>query len=342
MAFLASAYFTLLWTIFAYFAGLLPAEILNTTDRVLFRTNSRRVNSRWHETLNKAVLIFSDQQIVTGIAILVAGFAGLRRSSGISVYHYQIVIYLAWMSSNVHLTTLTVLRSYLQERKALRTWRISGMLMLFGLLLAALVPTTQYLWSWAVSNWLSFEDATSPDDSGPWGGLGMPTRCMWPGKANGEWMHSQGGQYTNPDAVMSYIIIIVSYAWKAGSLFESSRRQLYIWLRAKPENALERSAARTLQFTSRSGMRLRYRFFVAVYIQAVAMSDFVESFAASLWLLILGLAWGTFQVFVPRQLLKTTDPDVLKGENSWGFGQLMPLFLLALPLAAIIEHFSSM
>lgn len=53
----------------------------------------------------KACLAFSDTQIVTGISILIAGFAQIR---DISVYHFNIVAYMGWLASNVHVSRLAM------------------------------------------------------------------------------------------------------------------------------------------------------------------------------------------------------------------------------------------
>ena len=59
----------------------------------------------------------------------------------ISVYYWQVVVYLAWMSSGTHLITLSVLREYLQEKGILRVSRIAGMLIFFFTLFIAIAPT---------------------------------------------------------------------------------------------------------------------------------------------------------------------------------------------------------
>lgn len=86
------------------------------------------------------------------------------------------------------------------------------MLMLFGLLLAVLVPTTQELWTLAVSDSLLYVPATHLALYDPiWiRSLDLPTRCMWPGKASYKFASSRGDKYGSPDAVMSYVFIIVS------------------------------------------------------------------------------------------------------------------------------------
>ena len=94
--------------------------------------------------VNKCVLTLSDLQILTGIGILVSAYVQLP--CGISIYHWQIVVYLAWFSSLTHLTTLTFLRHYLQERPAMRTWRLLAMSLMLVLLLLALLPTGRSEW----------------------------------------------------------------------------------------------------------------------------------------------------------------------------------------------------
>ena len=64
------------------------------------------------EALKKFILTLSDQQLVTGIAILMACFANWCRTS---VYELNIVVSLAWFSSATHLATLDVLRDYFQH-----------------------------------------------------------------------------------------------------------------------------------------------------------------------------------------------------------------------------------
>jgi hypothetical protein len=88
--------------------------------------------------------MLSDQQMVTGIAVLAGGYSQLR--CGLSSYHWQTVIFLAWFSSFTHLTTLTVLRGYLQENSAVRIWRIVFMLIIAILLGIALLPTGSGYW----------------------------------------------------------------------------------------------------------------------------------------------------------------------------------------------------
>ena len=96
---------------------------------------------KWSEPLRKAVLAFSDQQSVTSIAILVSGYSQLASCQPMNIYNWQITVDLAWFSSITHLTTLTCLRNYFQQRPALRIWRLSCMTINAAILAIALGST---------------------------------------------------------------------------------------------------------------------------------------------------------------------------------------------------------
>jgi hypothetical protein len=90
------------------------------------------------------VLLLSDQQIVTGIAILWNAYAQI--DSNFSVYHWQITVWLAWFCSVSHLSTLSVLRHHLRSHPALRVIRLILMLAIAITLVLALLPTGSPGW----------------------------------------------------------------------------------------------------------------------------------------------------------------------------------------------------
>lgn len=150
-AFLASAYLSLIVSIIAFTMSLIPPELTNHIDPNIFRFKPR--NSKWNSLLKKkkkkTILSISDQQIVSGIAIILAGFI---QANTISTYHWHTVVYLAWMSSMVHLTTLTVLRGHMPTSPVVRTIRVIGMTILFVLLLTDLLPTISYDYQYSIGD----------------------------------------------------------------------------------------------------------------------------------------------------------------------------------------------
>ena len=177
LAFTVSAYLTFALVLSSYLSGQVDESLLNIVDTKVFHVRPfrpPRVRSgkptrlRISLAVRQAILSLSDQQIVTGIAILAAGFQGLRLG-GIDSYHFQTVIYLAWMSSSVHLSALSILTPILKDRPALRVWRLVGMLVLLVLLVIALIPTVSN--DWGLITWKGINPPNS--------GWGIPAVCFW-------------------------------------------------------------------------------------------------------------------------------------------------------------------
>ena len=89
---------------------------------------------RRSKAMEKFVLSLSDQQLVTGLAILIAGST---RPCAISGHHFDIIAALGWFSSTVHLSTLAVLRDYLMNNPIMRNWRVVGMVAMLVFLVLA-------------------------------------------------------------------------------------------------------------------------------------------------------------------------------------------------------------
>lgn len=164
------------------------------------------------------LFIMSDQQIITGIALLGSGFSQLK--CGISAYHWQITIYLVWFSSFTHLATLTFLRRYLYENVPLRSWRLVLMTILIASLVIALIPTGNQAWltdtayagipAWCLFNY-SNSDLADPSDSG--GGLNGPME-------------------------LSILVLVFRYATRAIKMFRWSSIQSRLYIRTKPGNVI--------------------------------------------------------------------------------------------------------
>jgi hypothetical protein len=113
----------------------LPSSVMGSSSK---SSKSDKASEHWIAAIEGAILIFSDQQIVTGISILISGFSQLH--TGLSSYHWQSVVNLAWLSSVTHLITLTSLRRQARENIPFRWWRIIAMSIMAVVLIGALVP----------------------------------------------------------------------------------------------------------------------------------------------------------------------------------------------------------
>lgn len=174
-----SAVMTIAAVIYAYLSDSLPKDSLNEVDqriikdmqhlwsrilesspvlfcgicwllvkRLVFRHKRnparRRLTREQREAATtKFILNLSDQQLVVGLAILVAAIANQHT---LTVFEFQVAFSLAWFSVTTHLATLDALQQYLHHNKTIRNLRVAGMLLLmvlflycFGVCLATVV-----------------------------------------------------------------------------------------------------------------------------------------------------------------------------------------------------------
>lgn len=105
----------------------------------------------------KSIIVLCDVQIVTGLGILCSSYVLLR--CGLDASHWQIAAYLAWFSTVTHLSGLTVLRTYLNDYKWAKYFRVVLMLALLILLIIGLIPTGYFDNTYPASQAVCYFDA---------------------------------------------------------------------------------------------------------------------------------------------------------------------------------------
>lgn len=149
--------------------------------------------------------MLSDQQMITGIALLASGVSQLGCS--ISTFHWQIVVYLVWYSSFTHMATLTILRRYLRDNKPMRLWRLILMFLIIAGLCAALIPTGNGLWlPDPVENLVLSGTSTIP-----YSYVGMPAVCFFKFRVTNDRQLSS--------MIISILVLVTSYIFRAIKLF---------------------------------------------------------------------------------------------------------------------------
>ena len=242
--------------------GCVREQDLNILDERFLRTIRRMAHfapsPEWEEPLGKAVLIFSDQQIVTGIALLASGYSQL--SSGLDAYHWQIVVYLTWFSSFTHLTTLTVRRSYFQKHPATRLWRIILMIATVSLLGIALLPTG--------SQWWLYTDGNGFDT------FGVNATCFFQGRNFNHHIFGLSSSVQGPSMVISILVLFFGYVTRMVNLFPSTSELARDWLRVKPGKTIKKilrvSHARSKQPIANVCWTLNRLVFEIIYVSALA------------------------------------------------------------------------
>jgi hypothetical protein len=278
IGFMASAYLTLVMVIVYYFFD--RNKTSSRVDRVVIEGFSNlwpiskcpKPPRKWSDAIETAVLMFSDQQLVTGIGILVSGYTQL--SCSLSTYHWQIVVYLAWFSSLTHLTTLTALREFFRENPTLSYWRVVFMGLTMALLASALIPIGY------VSN-----TSSTPET--------VPATCLFSSQTfneafNTEFFIDNGTvgleNYNLMFMLLTLLFLFVSYISRVIGLFSKSSNIALKALRIKPGCRWKKIIVSILQRANESESVIHRRFcytlsltMMTVYVMIKVMLEIGQS-----------------------------------------------------------------
>lgn len=276
-----------------------------------------------------------DVQLVSGFAVVCT--AVIRMAKGkLSAYHFNILQDLAWLSNNSHLLSSRLIHAWLgkKEQEVLNTGslrpiagdaamqrnRQGGRSIYVGLHLTRFTLTTSMLaFMFALSLW---GGSVYVND---W--FNCPATCVlfqWPGSTA-----PVGGQ---PEAWMIVSIVLLGWAYVAalGNMLGPTGRR---W------SCLRDWTCRQSQ------QKLPWWLYEAlIYVLGFLDSTLFETMFQIVWF-GLGVYWLVGDWNDGQQLLQqpaeaqdylacTPFPD---GESEWGFGQFFALFVLLVPLLALVD-----
>ncbi|KAH8670197.1 hypothetical protein BGZ60DRAFT_30477 [Tricladium varicosporioides] len=261
------------------------------------------------------VLNMSDLQIVSGLAILISGFGSVV--CGLSIYHWDTLVYLAWFSSITHMTALTFLRNYLYNRPAERLWRLVSMSTFLCMLVAAILPMVNF---GSISERLRVYQ--------------RPAVCFFR-------VFAKSNKLAYNSVIISILILVWSFAVRVVQLHKTLsvgalRRargylstkyrafllKIYLWSGVAQTGAYHWK--RTLIYNPCLAIFMIFRVWLDLYL----------SMLSEIYWLLVSIAWGTAHLFITR----ASNPDMTAVESDWTFGQILPVVLLAGPLVSIIEY----
>lgn len=272
------------------------------------------------------VVMLSDTQLVTGIAILIAAM-NLLGEGTITVYHFNMVTDLAWFSSNTHILALVVVRSFRDtvkpyrrqvnfERSSFTTQLPSIVRVILMLVLAVLL----FYASW-VSGY-----------GGWYNDLRCPAVCTleWPRNGIPErWM------------IVNFFYILRFYPIAMFLLF----RKLRIWwmdnMRARIVDGQSLGATRldhVPRFTSLHQLFTKGPRFIFLSAWYFLSSEFVIVTEMTVWY-GLGVWWLVTDRVNGHDLMADSERVI---EDTWGFGQLVPMLLLLLPIIRFFDSLAGM
>lgn len=290
--------------------------------------------ARRSKGLERFILALSDQQLVTGLAVLIAGYTD--RCSR-SLYHFQIIAVLGWFSSTTHLSTLAVLRAYLIDHPRVRDWRVIAMLAIFCLLAVSQVGTYS-----TQPNSLPVGcvfNSFAPDDLGFLNIINLALVIVF---LCVSYTNRTRRLYTfDPDwSVQDWFVEVL-----ARSLIKRRNdvRELEKIVVTSPtlSKAEQGATYRKLQqrrrwwkycndwIPNRSAFSRR---FVEIWYLNQEMQ---RSFLSEILTLFFGVSYGIAQVITNRN--DVPDTGLSGDQNAISFGQLIPLLLILLPVLAAGE-----
>lgn len=294
------------------------------------------VRKRRKDSLEGFILSLSDQQLVTGLAILIAGFSQMY---SMSAHHFNIVASLAWFSSATHLATLAILKNYFREHTTVRNWRVGIMLILLIMLVVAQVP------GWAdkdnsVPVICYYQDLHRRDMLTVSTAIGFLLITYTEGIAR---LYTRDIDWNLPDRCIERIVQLLS------PFFFTVRYRRPLYLKKTEESQFpggnssrrsvntiraEREKGRFDRFESnvKGSRRLIGRYALATVFMG---RELAFSFFITMALLITDITYGFVQVFEYRAAAPLGG---IKGnQNEISFGQLVPLLLLLLPIFTMME-----
>lgn len=276
----------------------IDARIFRVLQKVwLLRINQER-KVFWRPVIERLILLLSDYQLLFGVAILIAGF---WKHCSISVYHFSLVVDLAWFS-NTHMTSLSVLKIYLQERKTLRNWRVCIMIMMLAMMLVAIILASNTHWN-----------ASTP----------CPAQCLFNEPA-------KNFAHTNP----YFFALVLHYTTSIWRVFDTSAVDKY--LLGRPREVLRQIARRSKRQDSNLSKRsiirresvseLHHWLFACLIRVYLGLAALLGSMTISLYYDMLWFSLGLAGILLGRDI---PSSDMNGDENRLNFGQIVPMLMLA-------------
>lgn len=274
--------------------------------RLNWFTVTQEKRNFWLPVIEKAVLSLSDQQLLTGLAILIAGLWNL---CSISVRHFTIVSDLAWFSSNVHITTLGILENYFRQksRRAYRNWRAVLMFVMATLMIATIIMQGHEDWYTSSS---------------------YPAKCL---------IDDLVGNVSGPSAFwMSFNLVLLLYGYSFTLIFLYNTPSEFIqkWLFTIPAASIGKSIDRQKEGQYRVNSLVRWLYAihsVLLFMQEIFYSQCLGFVVDIIWF-ILGIHW----IRLDRE---TPDGVTDTNENELGFGQIVPILLLSSIILTLREAY---
>jgi len=332
-----------------YLSQSLDDTLLDDLDRKVISWSSSKIQKLFRidetsfvskrEARKEAVTLFiltlSDQQLVTGLAILVSGTLNKDR---LTIYELSMLLSLAWFSTTTHLATLDALQIYLKRHRFIRHIRVGGMLAILALLF--------YL------NFIMPASTSAMARS-------VPLRC-WYARKEEEKLHPSSTVASYLGVITVIIFTLWAYSVRIYPLYRDTT--VHVWGRSSPSSSSSSSSdddddedrrqvsGENKHFISQPQQeeqedeeeeRISRRAFIrATHLRALRSKPLIirkflaagfllsRSFLWSFLLIWFSFSFGLTNLILQRWVLA---PRLDGNSGGMGFGQVTSIFLLLLP-----------
>lgn len=294
------------------------------------RPHRKLTRRQREEVVKRFILTLSDQQLATGLAILIAAVAN---QCTLTVWEFQLAFALAWFSSTTHLATLDCLQEYFLDHGAVRNWRVFGMIALLILLMYSLIMSM-----------------ASVDNT-------IPIQCTF------SFFGQQGYNKSTPlelSNILSVGLTLVLLLWQYLVRIHRSYKKdpfqatfferVMFKIRTRSHRSTFNPNKVELAYMIEEAVRERYSYRRRRRLEHIrnsrglrrhwliayrASETYSESFLSLGPMLIFMIAFGFTQLYVGRWHSRTP----LEIDTSMGVGQITPLVLLILPVLVAAESY---
>jgi hypothetical protein len=336
VSFIIGASVLLLTVIISYETSSIPDELLYEFDYVVIHklqaifgiTSGRRRRQRI-DALSHFLLALADQQVVTAAALLIAGYAHWQ---DITIYAMNVTGALTLLSSVLYLTVLPIITT--RDRETTKESEGNGSVERTSSRLYGLAKHLRF--TMLVFTFLGMTYLFVLSEGATW----------WPVEDESDLFFNCGkrsfhiSKESTVTAVIDFFILFGFFNGyvDAGFCLYSKETSFIRWITKRLEDRWKLERPRPVDYTAGRSAAIaisRWNGWQASSLaESFAFYTFQEAFAC--WQLVpLGFAfvYGTTNVFVSREL-----KSGLTGEpGEWGFGQIVPVVLLALPVLAAFE-----
>jgi hypothetical protein len=277
------------------------------------------------EALTRFLLAFSDQLLVTGLAMLIAALANRCR---LTVCEMRIVFCLAWFAATTHVATLCVLREYLYLNAVVRNWRLFAILPFLVLLTCLQVLV------------LFAGDADDPSAQDP----ANPVQCIL--EKDLSIFDITLGNLVRGSRLL--LVVLYPYAVHIWDLFNDPRvaklsNEVFTFSLLRRSSRPPIMTAKATKTFHLENLSLQYDIIIShAGVNVLGQKPrtfrrYQASFLSYNSNILFGLAFGISQAVVT---IWVANPNTTDDVRRMGFGQVVAIALLALPILAASEIYN--